>query len=99
VTDSPNKPKFRQKLWQEIEHILVHIVVVLLIEISLVLIGLLALALEHIFPKQEVYFSIIEKVDIWLSLALLCLFGLYTLIRIGIRLVRGVLEEAREKQH
>jgi hypothetical protein len=49
--------------------------------------------LERLFPKQEAYFSWIEKVDIWISLALLAMFGLYTLFRVGIRLVRGLLDE------
>jgi len=57
------------------------------------LIGLLAWLLEHLFPKQEVYFSWIEKVDIWTALALLSMFGVYTLLRVGIRLVRGLLDE------
>jgi hypothetical protein len=99
VTITKDRHQFWQKLWQEAEPLVVHIVIVLLLEISLVLIGVLALALEHIFPKQEYYFSIFEKVDIWLSLGLLCLFGLYTLIRIAIRLTKGVLEESRGKRH
>jgi hypothetical protein len=99
VRSAKNRHEFWQKVWQEAEPIVVHIVIVLLLEISLVLIGLVALALEHIFPKQESYFSIFEKVDIWLSLALLCLFGFYTLIRIAIRLTKGVLEESRGKPH
>jgi len=64
-----------------------------LLEASLLLIGLLAWLLEHLFPKQEVYFSWIEKVDIWTALALLSMFGVYTLLRVGIRLVRGLLDE------
>lgn len=89
-----NGQSFRRRIWREIEPIVNHAVAVLLLEISLLLLGLVTLALEHIFPKQEFYFSIIEKVDIWLALALLCLFGLYTLIIVSIRLFRAVRREA-----
>jgi len=85
--------KFWQEVWREAEPIVAHAIVVLLLETSLLLIGLLAWLLEHLFPKQEVYFSWIEKVDIWTALALLSMFGVYTLLRVGIRLVRGLLDE------
>jgi hypothetical protein len=90
VQDNHN---FWQEVWQEAEPIVAHAIVVLLLETSLLLIGLLAWLLEHLFPKQEVYFSWIEKVDIWTALALLSMFGVYTLLRVGIRLVRGLLDE------
>jgi hypothetical protein len=86
---------FRQRVWQEAEPIIVHAIIVLLLEASLLLVGLLTLGLEYIFPTHESYFSVIEKVDIWLALSLLCMFGLYTLIRVGIRLGKGVIEEVR----
>lgn len=95
TTPGPNRG-FRQRVWQEAEPIIVHAIIVLLLEVSLLLVGLLTLGLEHIFPNQGAYFSIIEKVDIWLALALLCMFGLYTLIRVGIRLGKGVIEEVRK---
>ena len=91
----PNSEKsFGHRMWQETEPIVNHAIVVLLLDVSLLLLGLVTLALEYIFPKQEFYFSIIEKVDIWLALSLLCLFGLYTLIIVSVRLFRGVLKEA-----
>ena len=90
VKDNHN---FWQEVWREAEPIVAHAIVVLLLETSLLLIGLLAWLLEHLFPKQEVYFSWIEKVDIWTALALLSMFGVYTLLRVGIRLVRGLLDE------
>ena len=90
VKDNHN---FWQEVWREAEPIVAHAIVVLLLETSLLLIGLLAWLLEHLFPQQEVYFSWIEKVDIWTALALLSMFGVYTLLRVGIRLVRGLLDE------
>ena len=90
VQDNHN---FWQEVWREAEPIVAHAIVVLLLETSLLLIGLLAWLLEHLFPQQEVYFSWIEKVDIWTALALLSMFGVYTLLRVGIRLVRGLLDE------
>jgi hypothetical protein len=82
-----------RKIWQEAEPIVIHAAIVLLLEFSLLLIGLVTLGLEYIFPKQEIYFSILEMVDIWLALILLCMFGLYTLICVGIRLAKGIREE------
>jgi len=90
VKDNHN---FWQEVWREAEPIVAHAIVILLLETSLLLIGLLAWLLEHLFPKQEVYFSWIEKVDIWTALALLSMFGVYTLLRVGIRLIRGLLDE------
>ena len=86
---------FWQGVWREAEPIIAHAVVVLLLDMSLLLIGLLVWLLERLFPKQEAYFSWIEKVDIWTALALLAMFGLYTLSRVGIRLVRGLFDEWR----
>lgn len=92
-----NDQGFWRKIWKEAEPIIAHAVIILVLELSLLLIGLGTLALEHLFPKQESYFSTLEKVDIWMSLALLCMFGLYTVVRVGIRLFRGVQEEVRKR--
>ena len=88
-----NNRNFWQGVWREAEPIIAHAVVVLLLDMSLLLIGLLVWLLERLFPKQEAYFSWIEKVDIWTALVLLAMFGLYTLFRVGIRLVRGLFDE------
>ena len=90
-----NRPSFPERFWQEAEPLVIHIGVVLLLEISLLLIGLAALGLERLFPNHRESFNLIEQIDIWLALALLCLFGLFTLIRIVIRLVCGIAEEVR----
>lgn len=86
---------FWRKIWKEAEPIIAHAVIIVVLEISLLLIGLGTLALEHLFPKQESYFSTLEKVDIWMSLALLCMFGLYTIVRVSIRLFGGVQDEVQ----
>lgn len=92
---TPNRRSFPERFWQEAEPLVIHIGVVLLLEISLLLIGLAALGLEKLFPNHGESFNLIEQIDIWLALALLCLFGLFTLIRIIIRLVFGIAEEVR----
>lgn len=58
---------FWRKIWKEAEPIIAHAVIIVVLEISLLLIGLGTLALEHLFPKQESYFSTLEKVDIWMT--------------------------------
>lgn len=86
---------FWRRIWKEAEPIIAHAVIILVLELSLLLIGLGTLALEHLFPKQESYFSTLEKVDIWMSLAVLCMFGVYTVVRVSIRLIGGVQDEVR----
>ena len=88
---------FWRKIWKEAEPIIAHAVIIVVLEVSLLLIGLSTLALEHLFPKQEAYFSTLERVDIWVALALLCMFGLYTVARVGIRLFGGMREEIRSR--
>ena len=90
-----SRTSFAERFWQEAEPLVIHIGVVLLLEISLLLIGLAALGLEKLFPNHRESFNLIEQIDIWLALALLCLFGLFTLIRIIIRLVFGIAEEVK----
>jgi hypothetical protein len=58
VKDNHN---FWQEVWREAEPIVAHAMVVLLLETSLLLIGLLAWLLEHLFPKQETYFTWMRK--------------------------------------
>ena len=91
-----NDQGFWRKVWQEAEPIIAHAVIIILLETSLLIIGLLTLGLEGLFPEQEEYFSLLKKVDIWVALALLCMFGFYTVIRAGIRLIKGIAEEARK---
>ncbi len=90
--------RFWNKIWYEAEPIIAHAIIVLLLEISLLLIGLLLLGLQRLFPNQEGDFLWIKKIDIWVALALLSIFGIYTIIRVGIRLFRGIVEEYRGKE-
>ncbi len=80
------KASFRQKFWHEAEPLIIHIPVILILDIALLLMGLLALSLKKLFPEREWYFNMIEQVDIWLALVILFGFGLFTLIRIVIRM-------------
>ena len=71
---------FWKKVRREAKPIISHAIVVISLEFALLIIGILTLALEHIFPKHESYFSLIEKIDIYIALLLLCMFGIYTLL-------------------
>jgi len=93
-----NNHGFWKTLLNEVEPIIKHAAVVLLLEISLLLCGLIILLLEHLFPERKDLFQEMEAVDLWLVLALLCLFGVYTLIVVGIRLFRGLWKELRGGQ-
>jgi hypothetical protein len=83
----------RSSFWREIEPIVNHASTVLVLELSLLLIGLIAWILGRIFPDQKEWIAYIEKIDIWVALALLCLFSAYTIIRVVIRLLRGIRDE------
>ena len=89
---------FWKKIWHEAEPIIAHVTIVLLLEISLLLIGLLLLCLQRLFPDQKGDFMWIKKIDIWVALALLSIFGIYTIIRVSIRLFKGIVEEYRGKE-
>ena len=84
---------FWKRVRREAEPIISHAIVVLLLELALLVIGILTLALENLFPKHETYFLIIEKIDIYIALLLLCMFGIYTLLIVGFRLYNGLCKE------
>ena len=94
---SENNQTFRKKLWHEIEQIVIHGLAVLILEACLLVIGLATLLLEHIFSDHKSFFILFEQIDIIFALTLLCLFGLYTLLRLTIRLWKGIKEEASEE--
>ena len=80
-------------LWEEAEPIIRHAVVVLVLEASFLVIGLCTRLLGFLFPEQRIYLHIIELVDIWLALALLSLFGVFTLLQVALRLYRSLKSE------
>ena len=88
-----NNHGFWQRVGREAEPIMAHAIVVLLLEFSLLIIGVMAWILSLLFPKEDYYFSLFAKIDLWTGLAVLCMFGAYTVIRIGIRLLRGIKDE------
>lgn len=88
-----NKSSFLQKFWNEAEPLVIHIAIVLLVEFALLLVGLAALSLETLLPHLSWYFILIEYIDISVALVLLCVYGLYTLLRIIIMLTVNIVEE------
>lgn len=88
-----NQDSFWQRIRRETEPIVTHVILVLVLEVSLIVIGLIALGLEPLFSHETFVLNWIKKVDIWGMLILLCLLTLYTVILVGIRLFRGVKEE------
>jgi hypothetical protein len=86
------------KLWKEVEPIAIHAVVVLVLEISILLIGSMTKLLEILLPDQKHNLLLVEVIDSWLALALVSLFGLYTLIQVGIRLARALVSEWSKSQ-
>ena len=79
--------------WHEAQPIVRHAGVVVLLELGVIAIGAGALLLQKLFPNQEYYLSWVEFLDVWLFLALLSMFGVYTLCIVALRLGRGIKEE------
>src|SRR5882672_5938785 len=86
---------FLQKVWQEVEFIARHAINILVAQTTLLLLILGTVFSEKLLPKLEVYFSSIEKIELWLTKGILCAFGIFTLAAIGIRLLKGLLREIR----
>lgn len=90
-----------KKVWREIEPISTHAIVVLALVFSLAIIGLVIILLGKLIDKLitnhlNEYIIWIEKIDFWLIIACLVLFGLYTLAIIGIRLFKETKDELKE---
>jgi hypothetical protein len=85
--------RFWARLRVESEPIIMHAAIVLLLDVSLLLIGLLTLALGRVFPQHSHYLDIIGLVDLWTVLVVLAMFAAYMIIRVGIRLLRGIRAE------
>jgi hypothetical protein len=94
----PSENTFWQRLCTEAEPILTHGLVVLLLESVLLAVGALLWILAKLFPSEEFYFSIIAKVDIWTALVVLSMFCICTVLRLAIRLARGVKEEYQQTE-
>lgn len=84
--------RFWQHVWQEVEPITIHAVVVFVLQLAVLLNGLMTLLLETMFPKHDADFLWLERIEIWISLVLWSMFGVYTLVIVGIRLFQAVRE-------
>jgi len=83
---------------KELGPIAVHIVVVLTIEASLLIIGLLTRELDSLLPRQHSYWELVERLDAWTALSLLSLFGAYTILIIAVRLSKTLASEVENSK-
>lgn len=83
----------RERLAEEVGPIARHVLVVLLLEASLLVIGLATQWLERVLPGQKEHLALVEKLDAWTALTLLGLFASYTVSLVGIRLWRSLSKE------
>lgn len=72
--------------WLEAAPILRHAGVVLILELSLLVFGVIAHGLVMLSPQHSSSYARIETVDILVAYIVLCMFGLYTIALVGIRL-------------
>lgn len=90
-----HEQNLRSHIRHEVEPIIVHGIAVLILEAFLILVGVGLLTLKRLFPDHASRFDFVEGVDISLVIALVCMFGVYTLVIIGIRLAKGIAREWR----
>ncbi len=81
------------KFWLELQPIVNHVISVLVIELGLLAIGLVTHWLQAILPAQAKLFNLVETVDAWTALIVLCLFAFYTILQVALRLIRSLLDE------
>jgi len=84
-----------RRVKKEAELIAAHVIVVLLPEFTILMIGSFLLLLNWSFPVLQTYFSLTGKWDIWIFLAGFAKFATYTVIRVAIRLCRGIIQKWR----
>lgn len=82
-------------LKHEFGPIAMHALVFLLVECSLLVVGLATKGLEYALPKQSVYLSWVEKLDALTAFVLLALFASYTVALVAIRLCMSLAKEVR----
>lgn len=82
---------------RECRPILTHAAIVLVLEGCLVLMGLMARGLEHLFPERSELIEWFHTVDIWFAFALLVMFGVYTILQVAIGMFRGIQASWRQK--
>lgn len=93
-----NSNNYWTRVWHEVEPITTHAIVVLILVCSLAVVGLVIIGLGKLLDKLvtnhlDEYILIIEKIDFWLIVSCLVLFGFYTIAIIAIRLFKVVKEE------
>jgi uncharacterized protein involved in cysteine biosynthesis len=85
----------KEQLSRELGPIAMHMLVVLLIESSLLVIGLATKWLEHVLPEQSDHLIWVERLDALTAFILLALFASYTITLVAIRLWVSLAKEVR----
>lgn len=85
------------RLRGELEPLLVHGAVALTLEAMVLVIGAGVKLLALLFPEKTDYVALIATIDVWFALAVLCLFGTYTLVEVLLRLSGAVVREYRRQ--
>ena len=100
MTQTKNgRPPWKHAIWDEVEPVVRHVIAVVILEGAVLVIGLFTRLLEYLFPDHKQYIEVIAIVDIWLALALLSLFGVFTLLLVGLRLFRSLHTEWTKFTH
>ena len=89
----------RARLGRELAPIATHVLIVLLIETSLVAIGLATKGFRYMLPERKDNIALIEKLDTVTALILLALFASYTIGLVAIRLWSALAEEIRRDKN
>lgn len=93
---SENQNGFWAKVWEELQPILRHTIVVGVILLVFCAIALVFKGIQRYLPEQSEHLKWLEMMDVGLIYVLVLVFGLYAIAEVLIRSISGVMSVARE---
>lgn len=96
VTEAPESPSFFRRVFTNIEPIVEHAIAVVVLETSVLIVGLVALLLKRWLVDQERFVAILEQVDIVFAIIFLGLFGAHATFTVSIRSFKALKDEWRK---
>jgi len=84
---------FGRRLVAELEPLLRHGAAALKVVVMLLLLGGGVKLLDLLFPDKDGYVAVIETIDIWLAIAVLSIFGTFTILEVLLRSIAALRRE------
>ncbi|HET6883664.1 MAG TPA: hypothetical protein VFI31_26155 [Pirellulales bacterium] len=97
TNEPPSWRTFFRRVFTNIEPIVEHAIAVVVLESSVLVVGLVALLLKRWLASQERFVDILEQVDIVFAIVFLCIFGAHATIGVSIRSFQSLRDEWNRK--